>query len=102
MGRRGRLFAALLLVLCAASQAPAQKAHRHSKRSRHHASAAKPAPKKIAAAPKKAAEQPIAPQIEEGPPKLDTVKGSILKLNGATLEVGLQDGGIELFDVGTK
>ena len=35
-------------------------------------------------------------------PSLDSVHGTVMKLRGATLEIGLQDGGIALFDVSTK
>jgi len=35
-------------------------------------------------------------------PELSTVHGSVMKLFGATLEVGLQDGGIALYDCATK
>ena len=83
MGTRGRLFAASIFA-CLAGYALAQKA------------------------PVKAPEPTNTPQMPaitpagDAGPSMDDVAGSVMRLRGATLEVGLKDGGVALFDVETK
>src|SRR6185369_800745 len=86
---RGRLFAASILV-CLAGLGPAQEASSQK------------------AAPQTSARQVFGPvysanlpQPDNGP-SLDSIRGTVMKLRGATLEIGLQDGGVALFDVATK
>ncbi|MEA2554110.1 MAG: hypothetical protein QOJ65_2286, partial [Fimbriimonadaceae bacterium] len=101
-GMRGRLFAALLACsLClpvGAQQARHSRHHRSPKKAT--SSKAKPAIVKQAAPP--TAQEPGATTTVDAPPELSNVKGSVIKLYGSTLEVGLNDGGIALYDVGTK
>ena len=47
------------------------------------------------------AKAPASAPVDDGP-TLDSVHGTIMKLRGATLEIGLDDGGLALFDVATK
>src|SRR2546421_1216186 len=91
MVSRGRLFAASILV-CMAGSSQAQQT---------------PNPKPLLASPK-AQPQRLGPELPPGfqppddGPQLNNVRGSVMKLFGATLEIGLDDGGIALFDVATK
>jgi hypothetical protein len=84
MGNRGRLFAASFLA-CLAGFVPAQKAPQHQV---SHEVLGPVYPANL-------------PAPDTGP-TLDSIHGSVMKLRGATLEIGLQDGGIALFDVATK
>jgi len=91
MGNRGRLFAASILV-CLAGLLSAQTAP-----------TAQSAPTTQNPAPDWHA--PMLPPdmlAANAGPSLDHIQGSVMKLRGATLEIGLQDGGLALFDVQTK
>lgn len=95
---RERLLAALL-VLSVGVCAPAQTSRHHT---RHRKT--KPATAKKTTTVKSAAQPLASNPAEEIAPNstLANVQGSVIKLQGDTLLVGLQDGGLATFDVPTK